>query len=91
MVALNGGNGEISVEAFTGAGSSAPDPAVDVPVGGTLSLREQVDALERSIIARTLAAVSGNQSEAARQLGLSRSSLIDRLKKYGFAGSDAQP
>ena len=90
MVALNGGSGEIAVEAFTGAASSAPDPAVDVSVGGTLSLREQVDALERSIIARTLAAVSGNQSEAARQLGLSRSSLIDRLKKYGFAGGDVQ-
>jgi len=39
-----------------------------------------------SIIARTLAAVSGNQSEAARRLALSRSSFIDRLKKYGFSG-----
>jgi two-component system response regulator AtoC len=50
-------------------------------------LREQVEALERSVIARTLSSVAGNQSEAARRLGLSRGSLIDRLKKYGFAGS----
>ena len=55
-------------------------------IDASLSLREQVDALERSIIARTLAATSGNQSEAARRLGLSRSAFIDRLKKYGFAG-----
>jgi len=60
-------------------------------VDDSLSLREQVDALERSIIARTLAATSGNQSEAARRLGLSRSSFIDRLKKYGFAGGGLDP
>jgi DNA-binding NtrC family response regulator len=91
MVALHRGNGEIRVEAFTGAESRSEDPEVELPVDGTLSLREQVDALERSIIARTLAAVSGNQSEAARRLGLSRSSLIDRLKKYGLGGGDAPP
>jgi len=90
MVALHGGIREIGLEAFTGAPSHPSEPAVDMPAGETLSLREQVDALERSIIARTLAAVSGNQSEAARRLGLSRSSLIDRLKKYGFAGGDVQ-
>jgi len=54
-------------------------------------LREQLEALERSVIARTLASVAGNQSEAARRLGLSRGSLIDRLKKYGFAASAADP
>src|SRR5216683_1123113 len=90
MIALHGGTREIGLEAFTGAPSHPSEPAVDMAAGETLSLREQVDALERSIIARTLAAVSGNQSEAARRLGLSRSSLIDRLKKYGFAGGDVQ-
>jgi DNA-binding NtrC family response regulator len=49
-----------------------------------LSLREQVEALERGLITRTLAAVAGNQSEAARRLGLSRGSLIDRMHKYGL-------
>jgi len=28
-------------------------------------------------------AVGGNQSEAARRLGMSRGSLIERLKRYG--------
>jgi two-component system response regulator AtoC len=51
-------------------------------------LREQLDAVERSLIRRTMAAVGGNQSEAARRLGVNRGSLIERLKKYGLiAGS----
>jgi DNA-binding NtrC family response regulator len=49
----------------------------------SLSLREHVEAVERRLIGRTMTAVGGNQSEAARRLGLSRGSLIERLKKYG--------
>src|SRR5207245_7009962 len=48
-----------------------------------LSLREHVEAVERRLIGRMMTAVGGNQSEAARRLGLSRGSLIERLKKYG--------
>jgi two-component system response regulator AtoC len=83
MVALSKG-GEIGLEAF-GATSAAPaaDPCAEAPLEGTLSLREQIDAVEFSLIRRTMAAVGGNQSEAARRLGLSRGSLIERLKKYG--------
>ncbi len=86
MVALSGG-GEIGLQAFTRPASGSAEPGAEPPPDGTLSLREQVEALERSVIARTLATVAGNQSEAARRLGLSRGSLIDRLKKYGFASS----
>jgi two-component system response regulator AtoC len=49
------------------------------------SLKEQVEAFERGVIARALDASSGNQSEAARRLGTSRVTLIDKLKKYGLA------
>jgi DNA-binding NtrC family response regulator len=38
--------------------------------------------MERTLISRALAATSGNQSEAARRLGLSRGSLLERLRKY---------
>jgi DNA-binding NtrC family response regulator len=48
-----------------------------------LSLRDHVEAVERKLIGRVMTAVGGNQSEAARRLGLSRGSLIERLKKYG--------
>jgi two-component system response regulator AtoC len=47
-------------------------------------LREQIEALERRVIAWTLTAVSGNQSEAARRLGLNRGTLIERVRKYGL-------
>src|SRR5713226_583970 len=78
MVALSTGD-EVGVEAFVGT-SNRPDTE---PVReGARSLTEQVEALERSSISAAMKAVSGNQSEAARRLGLSRGALIDRLKKY---------
>src|SRR5260370_27465969 len=51
MVALHGGIREIGLEAFTGAPSHPSEPAVDMPAGETLSLREPVDAPQRSILA----------------------------------------
>jgi len=84
MVALGTG-AEIGVEAFASAPSLAPAAPVGKPTSkGTPSLREQIELLERSVIARTLAAVAGNQSEAARLLGLSRGTLMDRLRRYGL-------
>ncbi len=50
-----------------------------------LSLRERLALIERGMIVRTLAAVRGNRSQAAKRLGMSRTTLIDRLNKYGLA------
>jgi two-component system response regulator AtoC len=63
----------------------APQAQAEIPPDGAPSLREHLEAVERGLVARTLAATGGNQSEAARRLGLSRSALIDRLKKYGLS------
>jgi DNA-binding NtrC family response regulator len=52
--------------------------------GGGPSLKEQVEAFERGLVARALEATGGNQSEAARRLGVSRVTLIDKMKKYGL-------
>ena len=91
MVALSGGE-EIGPEALLGA--AAPDaapPEVDDPVAAPASaadaqtLREQLDALERNVIAKTMTAVGGNQSEAARRLGISRNTLTERLRRYEIA------
>src|SRR5262249_26327891 len=65
MVALATGS-EIGPEAFRRA---ANEPGAEPLSEGMLSLPEQVEALERSLIAKTLKAVSGNQSEGARRLG----------------------
>src|SRR2546428_1376594 len=74
LVALHGAGGEIGAEAITApAVSNSAEQATEPTIDASLSLREQVEALERSVITRTLAAVSGNQSDAARRLRLSRS------------------
>ncbi|HVP62920.1 MAG TPA: sigma-54 dependent transcriptional regulator [Myxococcaceae bacterium] len=64
----------------------SPDdrPEAAPQLAEALTLREQVEALERELIGRTLATLGGNQSGAARRLGLSRGALIDRMRKYGL-------
>jgi len=37
------------------------------------------------VIAKTMTAVGGNQSEAARRLGISRNTLTERLRRYEIA------
>jgi DNA-binding NtrC family response regulator len=49
---------------------------------GMVNFRACIETVERTLIGRAMAAASGNQSEAARRLGLSRGSLLERLKKY---------
>ncbi len=88
ILALASDEAVIGPEAFDA--SAAPTPAPPAtgsgagPSSETSSLFEQLDAVERSIIAQTLTGTSGNQSEAARRLGISRTALIDRMKKYGL-------
>ncbi len=80
LVALASGP-EIPASALEG--EPAPAPGAEGAAEG-LSLREQVEAFERALIARALASAHGNQSEAARRLGTSRVTLIDKIKKYGL-------
>ncbi len=56
--------------------------AVPVDARHGPSLKEQVEAFERGLVARALESTGGNQSEAARRLGVSRVTLIDKMKKY---------
>jgi two-component system response regulator AtoC len=97
LVALSPG-GAIGVDALLESAGNAPASAAvpgagpdeaASPPGGPLSLREQVEAFERSVIARALTASRGNQSEAARRLGTSRVTLIDKIRKYGLQGQGA--
>jgi len=41
--------------------------------------------VEKQAILKTLAAVDGNRSEAARRLGITRKTLLKKLKEYGVA------
>ena len=63
-----------------------PTPALEAapePFDESVDLHKHVEELERKLIGRMMNEVGGNQSEAARRLGLSRASLIERLKRYG--------
>src|SRR6185295_14638114 len=50
---------------------------------GEGTLHDELDTIERQRILATLEACGGNQSEAARRLGMSRSTLATRLDRYG--------
>jgi transcriptional regulator with GAF, ATPase, and Fis domain len=47
--------------------------------------REDRDRRERERLVRALASAKGNKAEAARALGLARSTLVSRLKKHGLS------
>ena len=73
LVALATGP-EIDAAALDAEGAPRADPAAPGEPPGEaegLTLREQVEAFERGVIARALDAAHGNQSEAARRLGTS--------------------
>ena len=49
-----------------------------------IDLRETLDALERELLERALRESGGVQAEAGRRLGLTRSDVAYRLRKFGF-------
>ncbi|MFN8587003.1 MAG: sigma-54 dependent transcriptional regulator [Candidatus Eisenbacteria bacterium] len=52
-------------------------------------LRGLLDELERELLLRALREANGVQAEAARRLGLTRSDVAYRLRKFGLGGGDA--
>jgi two-component system response regulator AtoC len=78
------GAAEVSGEA-AGDADGEVEAAGEASVSMALPLREQVEAFERNLVVRALEGSHGNQSEAARRLGISRVTLIDKMKKYGLA------
>jgi two-component system response regulator AtoC len=80
----------IGPEAFDASAASSPAPVTAAPAthrtpdAESVSLYDHLESVERELVTRMLTATSGNQSEAARRLGISRTALIDRMKKYGL-------
>jgi DNA-binding NtrC family response regulator len=64
----------------SGAAPAAP-LAGDNPSG---AMRKQIETMEQRAIEKALAAEGGNQTRAARRLGISRRALTYKLAKYGF-------
>ena len=55
-----------------------------IPKIGTLG--DELEEIERQRIEAVLVATGGNQSEAARRLGMSRGALLARLRAWGLTG-----
>ena len=64
----------------------APPAAPPVPVspGQPANLQAEMKSLERTRILEALERCLGNQSEAARQLGIPRRTLVSRLAEFGL-------
>jgi DNA-binding NtrC family response regulator len=63
---------------------AAPEP------GHTLPLRKALEIPEREIIERTLKSHNGNRQETAAALMINRTTLFNKMRKYGLLGR-AQP
>jgi transcriptional regulator with GAF, ATPase, and Fis domain len=68
-------------------GDRPPQTALDSGNGSapTPAWKCDEDRAERDQLVRALAAAGGNKAEAARALGVARSTLVSRLKKLGLA------
>jgi serine/threonine-protein kinase PknK len=73
--------------------SAAPDSkgsAAVAPSGDARSLREQLDDLERVLVRAALESTHGNQTQAAKRLGVSRFGLAKMLKRLGLGDESAK-
>ncbi|MFC4678604.1 sigma-54 dependent transcriptional regulator [Desulfovibrio legallii] len=62
--------------------AASPEEASSAAVGALAGL--PLDELERRAIGETLRCTGDNKSEAARQLGITRATLHNKLRKYGM-------
>ncbi|HXG13338.1 MAG TPA: sigma 54-interacting transcriptional regulator [Gemmataceae bacterium] len=86
---------EVRLAASWGTEDSPADGAAKVlpparspgikPLSTVQAERAERDRREREQLVRALAAADGNKAEAARALGMARSTLISRLKKHGLS------
>ena len=61
------------------------DLALERPSGPAASLEQMtLEDVERVLIQKALARFDGNVSQAAKQLGVSRSALYRRIKSHGL-------
>jgi transcriptional regulator with GAF, ATPase, and Fis domain len=79
-----------------------PEPVSDAPTGETafdpryrlwdslIQASRSLDDVERLYIEAVLRSCGWNKSQAARMLGIERTTLDRRLKKYGFARPDGE-
>ena len=65
----------------SGTGTVTAEAEAAAPAG---TLKDAVEDLERRMIAAALGRTGGNKSQVAKDLGISRSSLILKVQQYGL-------
>ncbi len=63
----------------------AADPAAEAPIGGPIDLKWLVAEFEHRHIVDALRRCNGVVADAARHLSLQRTTLIEKMNKYGIA------
>jgi DNA-binding NtrC family response regulator len=58
--------------------------ALDLDKHPTVDLVDAIESLEKAITLDALARTQGNCAQAAKLLGVNRTTLVQRRKKYGF-------
>ena len=81
------------LESAVPAAAARADTALDITTGGDLppgglDLRAYLENLERRLITQALASAGGTVAHAARLLGLRRTTLVEKLRKYDLTGTD---
>jgi DNA-binding NtrC family response regulator len=67
------------------------DGLVEHLLGGNIRLQEAIEVLERSMIQRALDRSRGNQSAAAKLLGIHRNTLQRKMVEYGLGERRTRP
>ncbi|HVV83345.1 MAG TPA: sigma 54-interacting transcriptional regulator [Kofleriaceae bacterium] len=73
---------KIDLPAVSLPAAPAPAPAAAAGEDPSLDLRSALEGLERRMIHEALARAQGNRTEAAALLGLNRTTLVEKLRKY---------
>jgi sigma-54 specific flagellar transcriptional regulator A len=94
---VEGEDGELDPQAtlalLGGAGSGdalahGEAAQVDLPADG-MDLRAHLFAIEHRLISQAMQRSGGTVAQAARLLGLRRTTLVEKLRKFGIGGSEA--
>ncbi|MGA8020175.1 MAG: sigma 54-interacting transcriptional regulator, partial [Desulfobacterales bacterium] len=78
---LASGDKEITIDYLSEKITGAPEKEAAVPTEG-LTLQKAIEQMERQMVAHALEAAKGNRSQAARDLGLTRQGLLNKINRY---------
>ena len=78
---LASGDKEITIDYLSEKITGAPEKEAAVPTE-SLTLQKAIEQMERQMVAHALEAAKGNRSQAARDLGLTRQGLLNKINRY---------